>query len=120
MTTFCETGCLQFESISDQANREMQGLTPIALGNFLVFSDILEGAFATGRLPAVLTEEIDDDLFVLNGTALGGTEKFICACRGRRILVAAVVTGGRSASEGERGAAREALDAWERANAFPG
>lgn len=113
MPQFLDNGHLSFQTISDQASDGVQSLTPGAWSNLLVLSDVLEGAFATGRPPARLIEDIDDDLFVLNGTALGGAESFVCACRGQRILVASVVGGGRRASEWEFDAARDAVRAWE-------
>jgi hypothetical protein len=116
MTEFFENGYLQFHTISEQADQAFQSLTPEARGNFLVLAEVLEGALATGRPPTRLMEDIDDDLFVLNGTALGGAERFICACRGRRILLASIIGNGLRMSEREVDAARAALSEWERAN----
>jgi hypothetical protein len=116
MTEFFENGYLQFHTISEQADDAVQSLTPDAWSNFLVLSEVLEGALATGSPPTRLMEDIDDDLFVLNGTALGSKERFICACRGRRILVASVIGSGGRASEREIEAAREALNEWSRVN----
>ena len=116
MNPFYEGQYLSFHTISDQARTAINSLGRSDWTDFLVLADVLEGSRATGRPPARVIEEVDSELFVLNGTVFGGAQSFICARRGRKVLVAYVVGRSRWVGKRELGAARDALEAWRRAN----
>jgi len=73
----------------------------------------------SGRPPGCVVAEVGEDLFVLDTTPFGGACRFVCARRGRLILVAQVVGRRRDVGHREIEAARAAFRDWRRREPRP-
>lgn len=116
MSTFYEGRNHHFQTISSRAESAIAGLDDHEWQDFLVAADIFEGSRASGRPPGRIVTEIEDRLFALDTTVFGGKRRYVCARRGRHVLVAGVVSGRRRIGQREVYEAKAALDKWRRAN----
>jgi hypothetical protein len=118
MHQFYEGQSHTFHTISAQAGAAVASLGRRGFDEFLVAADVFEGSRASGRPSGRVVREVEDedDLFVLDTTVFGGTRRFVCARRGRRVLVAQVVARRREVGRRELEAARAALRDWRRRN----
>jgi hypothetical protein len=116
MNTFYEGNHHHFQTISSHAQSAISGLDDREWQDFLVAADIFEGSRASGRPPGRVVVDLEDRLFALDTTVFGGKRRFVCARRGRDVLVAVVVSGRRRVGQREINEARAAVDDWRRAN----
>lgn len=116
MSIFYEGNHHHFQTISSHAQSAIAGLDDREWQDFLVAADIFEGSRASGRPPGRVVVDLEDRLFALDTTVFGGKRRFVCARRGRDVLVAIVVSGRRRVGQREITEARAALDEWRGAN----
>jgi hypothetical protein len=116
MKPFYEGQNHSFYAISAQAETALAGLADGEWDDFLVAADVFEGSRASGRPPGRVVVEVNEDLFVLDATVFGSASRFVCARRGRQVLVAQVVGRRRQVGQREVAAASDALRIWRRAN----
>jgi hypothetical protein len=116
MNTFYEGNHHHFRTISSHAQSAISGLDDREWQDFLVAADIFEGSRASGRPPGRVVVDLEDRLFALDTTVFRGKRRYVCARRGRDVLVAFVVSGRRRVGQREINEARAALDEWRRAN----
>lgn len=115
MSTFYEGKTHHFQTISRHAESAISGLDDDEWQDFLVAADIFEGSAASGRGRGRVAVDLGDGFFSLDTTVFGGRQRFVCACSGRDVLVAVVVSRRRRIGQREIAEAQAALNAWRRA-----